>query len=724
MKQATRLWPWVALLAVCSLLLFSPALARPGSIVAGDDVLSWFYPAKLALAKGDWNPAVNAGSPAAADIQSAAYYPVDMTLFFALPEHYAFSVGFAVHLFIAGLGCLLLCRRYSCSPAAGCLAGVAFMLSTFMVGHSYAGHYSMVAASAWLPWTLLGLDWAFEKRTISAAIVAGAPLGMQLLAGHVQIAFYTLLLLGAYASAEIIRRLVRKKRADALRLCAIGALVLGSALLLAAAQLVPSIELAMHATRADGVGYGFATQYSLPWQNILTIIAPNAYGTPLDGSYMNEGSYWELPLYCGVLTLVLAAAALIMRRDKRVWFLVGMAALSLLLALGKHTPLFGLLWKALPGADLFRAPARFGLFWTFAVALLGGIGLDQVLAHGKERSLRVLAVATLAGAVVLGLAAAVLQAANGFIATAIGPTISRAYDARHIAMPLGANAFVHGIAVDIAIAALLAFIAGALLAWRARRGPSHVGIAAVVILAVGLLAYGLPFIQTTPLDQAYATPQFVRYLQAQPGVWRVHDADGALKDNYQTVFGIETTQGYNPTRLAVHKALLSAVDANLSGTSLATLGLLNARYVVSRSPLDAEGLTLVHHSDAYVYENTRAMPRAFVVPSLSTLPTRNDANAANIIETAPDSSMIVVSADGTLVLSELAYPGWLCSVNGGPQAPPRVAYGAFRAVAVQAGDIVDCMFKPRTAQAGIAASIAGALLAIAALIAMRRARAR
>ena len=68
--------------------------------------------------------------------------------------------------------------------------------------------------------------------------------------------------------------------------------------------------------------------------------------------------------------------------------------------------------------------------------------------------------------------------------------------------------------------------------------------------------------------------------------------------------------------------------------------------------------------------------------------------------------------DGVLVLSEVAYPGWVATVDGTP-APIYVANGLLRAVPLRAGThTVELRFESPTLQIGVVVSlVAAALLA-------------
>ena len=65
-------------------------------------------------------------------------------------------------------------------------------------------------------------------------------------------------------------------------------------------------------------------------------------------------------------------------KDRGVMALLwGIVVLSFVLALGQNTPVFPFLFKHVPTFDMFQAPARYLIWATFGLAVLGGLGADR-----------------------------------------------------------------------------------------------------------------------------------------------------------------------------------------------------------------------------------------------------------------------------------------------------------------------------------------------------------
>jgi hypothetical protein len=370
----------------------------------------WWYWAWETLRSGYlplWNPQAGMGAPLLANYQVGLFYPPNWFYFFlaALGGLRAMAWGqalmVALHLTWACIGMAQLARRLDLGRRAQTVSGLAFGLSTYLV--SRAAFLSVMSAVAWLPWILLfsreiarpGLN----RRAGLALVVCAA---LQLLAGHAQTTWYTLLLAGIwtalwgwlFAGENLDENLPARRRKQAiaslLRLLKLGALILWAAAI-AAVQLLPTAEYLLQSQRAASVTFQTAMTYSTwPWR-FLGLLAPGLFGSPAQGDYWGYASYWEDAIYIGLLPVLLAFSAIlgsVFRRNKLhrpnpFWqrpvtiSLALVIVLSIFLALGQNTPLFPWLYDNVPTFSLFQAPARFLIWSVFGLALLAGLGAQR-----------------------------------------------------------------------------------------------------------------------------------------------------------------------------------------------------------------------------------------------------------------------------------------------------------------------------------------------------------
>lgn len=215
-------------------------------------------------------------------------------------------------------------------------------------------------------------------------------IALQLLAGHTQTTFINMVGLGLWALASLGRSPRPRSLLAALRRL-LPLLAVIPALALSAAQLLPTLELNALGLRTGGLDYRTATSFSLRPQLLLQSFLPPFRGD-LDAAFGSEG-YAEFVAYIGLTGLVLAALGawglwrawrakqLALRYAAAPPLLL--AAVGLFLAFGRYNPAYYLLWRFVPGFDLFRAPARWVELYALGAALLAARGLEGL---GERRS--------------------------------------------------------------------------------------------------------------------------------------------------------------------------------------------------------------------------------------------------------------------------------------------------------------------------------------------------
>lgn len=146
------------------------------------------------------------------------------------------------------------------------------------------------------------------------------------------------------------------------------------------------------ATPADAreTHWRFATDWSLPPEDLPELLLPNYCGRttypfdpkPYKGRMGSAaGALRQHSIHLGWPALLLAAVALLRRRgetarDRVFWG--ALALTTLLLALGRHTPLYRFVWQ-LPLLDQVRAPVKWLHLTGFAVAMLAGLGAEPLV---------------------------------------------------------------------------------------------------------------------------------------------------------------------------------------------------------------------------------------------------------------------------------------------------------------------------------------------------------
>ncbi len=480
------------------ILLFADKMAFSNLILARGDTFLYFYPywqaAADALAAGRlplWNPDIFMGAPFVANSQVGFFYPLNWPVWLLLSTPAAVKASILLHLFIAGVGAYVAGRRaLALGRPAALLAAALFALGGYLTAQ--VEHVNQLQGLAWLPWLFAAVAPLVESRAdrpgwralLPPAAAVGALFALQLLAGHTQTAFIS----GAAVSLWLLLHVLNVERenrpADLFRAGRVVAAGVALAALLAAVQLLPTLELTGQSSRQGGLPLNEVLSFSWHPLHLTRALLP-AYGQALFSEYVAF-----LPLTALGLLFVGAWA---WRREPAVrpWLLL--LGVMLVLALGRFTPVYYLLGR-LPGFELFRAPARWLAVASLAAALLAGYGWQRLSDFARSDGERVAARRELIRPLLGSAALVVLLVVWGFAA---------GWLARFV--PAGAEAPFEYPAIAALLGWAIEFALAALLAWMLLYGPrsrAHHAATGVALLAVAVLwagSRGLPYNQlTTP----------------------------------------------------------------------------------------------------------------------------------------------------------------------------------------------------------------------------------
>ena len=453
MRRFIPLLSAATVLAIFVLLLFYRLLFTD-RVLASGDILHYFYPyrdfAAASLRAGDiplWNPYIFMGAPFLANPQAASLYPLHWPLSWLPVTRQIYWSG-SIHAWILALGGYALMRRWGVGWLAAVSTGLVLAGSGFFGG--LLGHINQMNGAAWLPWLLWALEgrWSCEEEAESseergetsrsslyashawkyAALVLPFSLfaALTLLAGHTQTTYINLFGVGAWLLATSLRAYSYGFRllAGSFFIYVLGVLL---GVLLAAAQLFPTLELSQLGLRGGGLSYVDVTSFSLRPLLLHWTLLPSYGLRDLSVVFATLG-YTEFVAHIGVLGLLLALIAVVSSQwaavGNRPWniahwppaTLCGLffAGLGLFLALGRWNPFSFLFYHLIPGFDLFRTPARWMMLYTLGMAVLAGGGAEWVrgrlTAISGEKPVRRLLLRA-AGVVLLALLALDLLAA-------------------------------------------------------------------------------------------------------------------------------------------------------------------------------------------------------------------------------------------------------------------------------------------------------------------------
>ena len=326
-----------------------------------------------------WNPHLFSGSPFLGGFQSALLYPLNV-LFLFLPLASAVNLSIILHAFLLSLFTLLWARSHGLSVLASFLAALFITLSGTHYLHIYAGHLTNLCAMAWIPLIFLSLEQIGKSPNRGWIFVAILAITMEILSGHPQYVYYTAMV------ATLYFFVLFGERPKIAFLCVAIIVVFGAASL-SAVQLLTGWEAARESVRSGGVPFEFARMFSLPPENLLTLLFPWSLGDMVTFPYWGRCYLWEMSLFFSVSGFFLGLYGFFYG-DSRIHLRVSLMVLvSFVLALGVHTPLYPILYKWLPGFGSFRGTAKFAFFGVLFLALLSAQGFDALMEKGRKTNI-------------------------------------------------------------------------------------------------------------------------------------------------------------------------------------------------------------------------------------------------------------------------------------------------------------------------------------------------
>ena len=725
-----------------------------------------------------WDDAQGFGQSLLANPQAQVLYP-PAWLTLVLPFG-AYCTLYAVgHALGSAVGFLLLGRRLGLSlPAAFTGAALWLLSGPFLSSVSLWHHF---AGAAWLPWVLLGFLTLRRRMDASGVVLASLPLAGQILAGSADLVALTLVPAAGLLILEPDDGWRTRGRVVTL---AVMALLL--ALGLTAPQWGTSLETVFQSARSE-LSAQARTYWSVHPLGLLDLVLP----VPLAILPLSPGARAALfdsrepfipSLYLGLVALPLVVAGLAHPRRRLKWLYAGLGLVAVLVSLGRHAPVYGVLAALVPPVRILRFPVKAMFLVAFLWASLAGLGVDVWWTRASRERRRAV--------VLLLLGAALLLAAVCAPATLVGgarpwlETDPPARFGRALGWHLGLAAAACGL--------------GGLAAWsetpRLRRGLSMLILTAALaqlVLVVGPQNPGAP-------SSFYAyRPAVLEPLAAGP-VSRLYVFNYALFAGRSRRYlgrehslvprpGLDLPQGTLAGALLLRSYLFPAsasswgvrygFDLDMTGlaprevtmldqflwTSEGTPGQLrllqlgSVSHVVTLHDARSEGLAPAGEFPELFLEPVRlwrvpeTLPRFLVVggarmaPPLEAMaliaegsvdprkevllseagggraPPADFRGSARLVEERPGFQKVEVelSHPGHLVVLDSFAPGWQ-AFRDGEAVPVRHAHGAFRAIEVPPGshEIV-CRYRPLPLVWGSALSLA-LVLAGAAVVARGR----
>ncbi len=681
------LWLSLAIVAFYWRIVFSSQFSM---LTVGETVnqaYSWFHFWAESVRHGSvplWDPYTFGGHSFIGEMQTAAFYPLHLV--FALfpansngllsPRLYHLYFVFT-HL-LAAYFMFALIREMGLNRFPAFFAGLCYSLGGF-VGVAPWPH--LLESAVWLPLQFLLMLWALRspamRQSLICAGLAGLTLGLSILAGGLHIVMMQAIILVTAAAYHAVHN-----RSGWLRSAAVAAVLTITGLAAGAVQLLPSAEYSARAIRFIS-GTSLPATQKIPIAYLVDSILPRTLVSYVF-SWNFQGKLGPgevLSPYLGVFPLLLAIVGIWKCRD-HLWvrYSGGLALAAFLFSLGASSLLYGLLYALAPLLWMAREASRFLYVAHFGLVILAAYGA-QTLFCGTEAGVSW----TRVNRVLLSLAiAAALVLASPLVYAKLELKPWTEWSLLFIILTYP----------------LFRYVAGS-----GRGAAGRFLVVAFLVLdlhSFSAIAFNKIEAERTGADQLerlIGMRGAAEFLKSQPGPFRVQ-VIAPPELNIGDSWGIETLNGGAVTMAANFMDLTSKGDG---------ANLLNVRYFLKPASA-AEPNPVYADANWKVYANPSAYPRAWV---------EGATGLAGIEESSARHITVKVTAAGrgTLVLSELYYPGWEARVNGSPQRIEEV-HGGLRGIPIpQGGSLVSVDYAPQSVTFGAILSVlAFALTLLAATV--------
>ena len=641
----------------------------------------WRYFGFNTLAKGTiplWNPYIYGGTPFVGGVQSALFYPLNL-IFLIFPIYVAINYSIILHVFLSGLFTYLYLRYLDFQETSylGCnkitppisppsqggdkrgvknpayttrlsrsscmIASIIFMFCAPQIFHVYPGHLPNLCTMIWLPLILLFSELFIRTRNFFYALLGGVAVAFNILAGHPQYFFYTSIAVVIYFIIRMIQEFREHRNWKYVGYHTAGVFILYIAgVSLAAIQLLPAFEMIKHSARQT-ISYEWVGQFSFAPENFITLFIPEFLGDSLKTPYWGRYYLWEMSLYVGILPLLLCALASFYDRSKFTKTFLIMVLITAILALGKFTPLFKMLYAIVPGFNMFRGNSKFIFIVVFSLSVLSGIGAEylqtSVFTKKKISSFFYITIGIVAAISLFLLIFFLFRVGYGTWYGIIHKICS--LGDRYTTLPSLKDAgFLHATfavatrgAVKFVILAILSLLVIGL--WMNGRLSRQILIPITIALIFGdLWCFGNQYMVTFDSRQCFWNKEILSVLKNDPEPFRITTV-GHFELNQGMAHDISHIGGYDANVIKEYSEFINLSDGKpieeprivMEVAQISKLtNLLNLKYMLLPSNVKIEHPTIkpVFHDSKYaLFQNTQALPRAFIVHEAKTLQGRD-----------------------------------------------------------------------------------------------------
>jgi len=562
----------IALLIILLLIFFNDVMFSNKTFMPPDGLASKSFETfkNDALDKGIyplWNPYIFSGMPSFASLSTAMY--VDITGFLIDLIYKLFSLLFPMSPFfrilcnyiLLGLFIFILFRSNKLSISIALFGSLAMVFIPQTIAFTAFNHNTKLATMLFTPIMFLLLHRLLNRKNLLYFSLFALTVGLQLLRKHIQIIYYTQLIIGVYVIYWTVVSIKDKIKAGKIihgLALVVGALILG-------AMLSSVVSLSVHeyadysirgGAASGGMEYNDAIKWSFSPAEILTFINPSFMG-------FNHSTYWgpmpftDFPQYFGIVIFILAGCALVCNRNRITWFFTILAGFTLIVSFGRHLSLLHrLMYNFLPMFNKFRAPVMILTFFHLSMVVLAGYGIQGIQKIVEEQKDKIKALKNylyVFGGMIILLLLVLIVNKTGYIgnwAAKLGQNANEAYDK---AIKDGFRALLLG-------GATIGFI---FLALYHQLKPKWLPIAFMGLLLIDVWSVNKRFVEpktNREMRSNFTASSEINFLKNQTGNFRILPLLGYRGHNWYMYHRLQSVWGYQGAKMKIYQNYMNALN--------------------------------------------------------------------------------------------------------------------------------------------------------------------
>ena len=328
-----------------------------------------------------WMPWIFSGMPSIHSFQNISefYFPhllMKGLMNLGVPQFWEFIF----HFIFSAIGMIFLLKYLNINHMIALWGGISYMMMPYLVTMIVHGHGSQMMTTAYIPWIMLFCLKLHHSPSLFNVGLLAFFMGLQLQRAHVQIAYYTWMLVGLYIVVNIFFHLKNKESFRELIVYSIPAFLLS--ICMSMWIYYPAASYTPFSIRGGGEGGGtgidYATQWSFSIGEMLTFFIPSYYG--FGGvTYWGNMPFTDYPNYMGIFSLLFSLYALFLYRD-RFRFFDNCKFIYLFLSFGHNFKLFyEFFYSYFPFFNKFRVPVMILVLLQFNVVVMAALGFNDLI---------------------------------------------------------------------------------------------------------------------------------------------------------------------------------------------------------------------------------------------------------------------------------------------------------------------------------------------------------